>query len=314
MSTNARVLNLTDLPVLTLAGRRVHPNHAVTLIHGDRAAQARPRFGRLLQSCLLPGRPRVWISRERGTLLGLAAVQPRRGQAAWEIDALVLALRREAFVLDLLERCVATAGAHGAHRLFLRLPPESPAAEAARREGFLPVTQELLLDARGPVAGVAQGWRPRRRSDDHDLFRLYCRQVPQEVRWQTALSPGEWRAALDPLGRGGREWVRPGPDGQGLEALLRVHRGERSLHATVLGAEAAAAAQSAAALLAQDAAGRRLQILAPAYAGALLRSLNDCGFEERARYDLLVRPIAQRTRRLQLAERSVKGSPRPVIQ
>ena len=314
MSAHARALNLIDLPALVLAARGVHPNHAVTLIHGDRSPQARPRMARLVQSCLLPGRRQVWVGRERGTLLGLAAVRPRRGQAAWEVDALVLALRREAFVLDLLERCVATAGAHGAHRLFLRLVSESMAADAARRQGFLPITQELLLEAPRTVVADADGWRLRRRSDDHDLFRLYSREVPQEVRWQTALSPGEWRASLDPLGRGGSEWVQPALDGQGIDALLRVHRDERAIRATLLGACSLPAAEGAAAFLTRNTGGRRVQILAPVYAGALLSSLNDYGFVERARYDLFVRPIGQRTQRLQLAEPSVEGSARPVTQ
>ena len=326
MSASARPLHLTELPLIALAGRGLHTNHAVTLEHGDASAQHRPSAARLLRSCLQPGGRPIWLSCDGLSLLGLAAVRPRSGGSAWEIDSLILALRSEAFVLDLLERCIATAGAHGAHRLFLRLPAGSALIPATRQQGFAAVSEETLLTAAGaaPADGssdATDGWRHRRRHDDHDLFRLFSDTVPTEVRWQTALAPREWRAAQDPLARGGQEWVRD-TEGSHISALVRISRTRHAVRATLLAADRPEPARTAAALLHRLASGpaagkgrsQRLQMLVPDYLPVLANTLREHGFQDTARYELRVRPIAQRTQRIQLAERSVEGTVRPVIQ
>ena len=240
MSAHTRPLRVADLPLIALAGRAPYANHAVTLEHGAASAGARPGWPRLLRNSVQPGGREVWISREGLSLRGLAAVRPRGGASAWEIDALVLGLTSEAFVMDLLERCVATAGARGAHRLFLRLAEGSPILTAARREGFAAAGVETLLvrgagrEGEGNAAPpAATAWRRRGRADDHDLFRFFGDSVSHDVRWQIALTPREWRAAQEPLGRGGREWGldrrrrtraaarRPGRRGRARDAAVR---------------------------------------------------------------------------------------------
>ena len=326
MSATARPLGLRELPLLALAGRGPYSNHAVTLEHGAQSAQHRPSVGRLLKSCLKPGGRQIWLSRDGLSLLGLAAVRPRAGGSAWEIDSLILGLRSEAFVLDLLERCIATAGAHGAHRLFLRLPAGSPILPAAQRQGFASVCEEILLTAPVPSRddrrdaappGSIGGWRRRRRRDDHDLFRLFSATVPREVRWQTALAPREWRAGQDPLGRGAQEWVWDG-NGGGVQALARIGRSDHTIRASLLADDRPQPAQAAVALLhalsTSKGRSRRTHVLLPDYLPVLASTLRDNGFQDTARYELGVRPIAQRTQRLQLAERPLEGTARPVIQ
>lgn len=312
MTSQARRLRLTDLPVLAWHSRRVYPNQAITL-----AAQHRPSPWRLLRTCLLPGAGgRIWISRDGGTLLGVAALRPRSGRSAWEIDTLLSPLDNEAYLLDLLDRAVATAGAASAHRLFLRLPLGSPALEPARRHGFVAVTEETLYSSAGssPAAAPSPA-RRRRHADDLSLFQLYCRNVPQEVRWQTALAPAEWRATLDPLGDGGDEWLLPTPDGASLAAFLRLSHSGADTRASLLTDGEPRSAEAALAL-ARDRTGpgRRLQLLLPDYAVSEARAAEALGLTPAARFQLLVRAIAQRVRRLQLAEQPVEGSPRPVLQ
>ncbi len=333
MTPHTRPLGLADLPLMALAGRAPYANEAVTLEHGAASVRGRPGWERLLRNSIQPGGREVWISRDGLSLRGLAAVRPRGGASAWEIDVLVLGVQSEALTLDLLERCVATAGARGAHRLFLRLAAGNPALPAARRQGFAAAGSETLL-VRSPEAGgdrdataaglgavtaAAPAWRNRTRADDHDLFRLFGDTAPHDTRWQVALTPQEWRAAQDPLGRGGREWVCTGDAGP---ALLRVRRGEGRIRATLLSADRREPADAAVALLRRFAgAGSRgggprstAEVLLPDHLPVVADAFRDHGYHDAARFDLSVRPIAQRTQRLQLAERSVEGTVWPAIQ
>ena len=330
MTAHTRPLRLADLPLMALAGRAPYANEAVTLEHGAASVRSRPGWTRLLRNSIQPGGREVWISRDGLSLRGLAAVRPRGGASAWEIDVLVLGVHSEALTLDLLERCVATAGARGAHRLFLRLAAGNPALPSARRQGFAAAGSETLLvrgaesdaDAPSDLASAAAGaaaWRRRTRADDHDLFRLFGDTAPQDTRWQVALTPQEWRAAQDPLGRGGQEWVCAGDGGA---ALLRVRRGEGRIRATLLSDDRREPADAAVALL------RRLgrtgargggprgttEVLLPGHLPVVADAFRDHGYHDAAHFDLSVRPIAQRTQRLQLAERSVEGAVWPAIQ
>lgn len=320
MTAHARTLRLTDLPALALHSRRVYPNQAVTLEHCDDSESLRPSVWSLLQAAALPGGRHIWISRDGGTLLGVASLRRRSGRSAWEIDTLISTMHNEAFLLDLLDRVVATAGAHGAHRLFLRVPADSAALEPARRHGFAAVSEETLYRSAGPVDRLidrlarAASARRRDKADDQALYHLYAAAVPQEVRWQTALSPAEWRAAQEPLGGDGREWVVECGDA-GLGALIRVGRSAAANRVTLLTDKTAAQAEAALAVaLAQSRRGRRVELLLPDHAIAEARAVTDLGLEPVAEYQLLARSIAQRASRLRLAEQSVEGSARPVIQ
>ena len=323
MTDSIRTLGLIDLPVLALHSRRVYPNQAVTFEHGQASHGLRPGPLRLLRACLLPGHQRqIWVARDGATLLGVAALRRRGGRSAWEIDTLITTAPNEAFLLDLLDRAVATAGSDGAHRLFLRLSTASPALEQARRHGFVVVTEETLFGASQPLPmdtlpmdTPPQRARRRIRADDDALFRLYSQAVPQEVRWQTALAPAEWRAALEPLGRNGAEWVLPSDDAGAAAALVRLGRAADGSRVSVLTDGRPQTVNAALALAhARARKERPLQILVPNYAVSTMHTAAAIGMEPVATYVLLVRPIAQRARRLQLAERAVKGIVRPAIQ
>ena len=193
--------------------------------------------------------------------------------------------------------------------------------QAAIQNSLLSATLPLLV---APVAREADdseaaggGWRRRGRGDDHDLFRLFSACTPQDMRWQTALSPGEWRAAQEKLGRGSEEWILDDAGGR-PEAMVRLRRGDSILRATVLATERAEVGDAVAGLLAQRTrtADRTLRsaVLVPSHAPLLTNVLRKQGYEDEAQFALSVRPIAQRTQRLQLAERSVEGTVRPVTQ
>ena len=329
MSAEARALRLLDLPLLAMRSQRVHPNQAVTLGSLASARDTGPSWSDLLLNGLQLGALHVnrgraiWVSREGSTLLGMAGLQRRSGRVVWEIDQLLTTTPNEAFLLDLLDRVVATAGADGAHRLFLRLPAESDALQPALQHGFSVVMEETLFEGSATTASIVpdpdardSGRAParrRRRGDDQSLFQLHSQAVNQEVRWLTALSPREWRAALDPLGRGGEEWVLPGADNVGVDALVRIAPGRRMSCATVLCTNLASARDGVALALRRGGEKHgRVRLLAGT--GDVSIAAERAGLAPSGRFQLLVRPIAQRAHRLQLAEQAVEGSVRPVIQ
>ena len=319
MSAHARTLRLTDLPVLALHNRRVYANQAITHAASSDPGRARPSARRLLICALVrPQGQRIWLSRDGASLLGLAAVRRRSTRDVWEIDTLVLPVPQTAQMLDLLDRAVASAGADGAHRLFLRVPADGVTLEVALRHGFIPVMNEVRYSIAGPWrgGGAPAGTRRRARGDDLALFRLFQAAVPQEVRWHVALSPAEWRAAQEPLGAQATEWIIPGQNGPGQDgpdALIRLCRSGSGTAATLLGASLPDGARTAvAAARAHAAAPGPFHLLAPEYQTSVTAAAEAMGMEPSARYVLLVRPIAQRARRLQLAERAVDGVVRPI--
>ena len=363
MTAQARPLRPADLPALVLHDPQGQANQAVTLDRCDAHAALPCGWAGLLRAALVPrsGR-RVWICRRGTRLAGLAALRHRGDAAAWEIETLLWD-GSDAYLLDLLDRGVATAGAAGAGRLFLRLPAQSPALEPALRHGFVAVTRETRFA--GPLPAIAataaatagaqrtpaedtngaqphapqdttRGAQPHAPQDttrgaqphaprdteraiprdrDHDpaLFTLFCTGVPQEVRWHTALSPAEWRAAQEPLD-GGREWLLPAA-GDGLSALIRLAGGRGAVRASILTTgEPATEERALRAAFGLARRGGQFHLLVPEYAVSQARIAAEAGLEPVEELVVLVRPIAQRVRRLQLTEHAVNGSVRPVIQ
>lgn len=318
MTVAARPLRVTDLPVLALHNNAAYPNQAVTLDRCDHPADVHKSVWQLLDGGLLPFRTRrIWIGRQGMTLIGLASVRPRKGHFAWEIDTLLSTTNADVYVLDLLDRAVAAAGAEGAGRLFLRVRVDSPLLAAARQHGFTVVTEETRFHAPAPPRGEAlpPGGRRRTRADDLAIFRLYIQAVPQEVRWHTALSPLEWRAAEEPLGGPAHDWILPANTDSGLRALVRLAADTADTRATLLTEgtpESARLALGTALALAPRR--HHFHLLLPAYAVSEATAAVEAGLEPAESFMLLVRPIAQRTRRLHLAEHPVEARVRPVLQ
>ena len=314
VTAHARTVRLTDLPVLALHNRRVYANQAITHTAFSDPGRTRPNARRLLTCALVrPPGQRIWLSRDGATLLGLAAVRRRSARDVWEIDTLILPVPETAYVLDLLDRAVASAGADGAHRLFLRVPEDGVVLEAALRHGFIQVRNEVRYSVTGPCRGAdaPAGTRRRARSDDLALFRIFQAAVPQEVRWHVALSPAEWSAAQEPLGPHSAEWIIPGPEGPA--ALIRLCRTGSGTAATLLCAGLPADTRTAVATArAHAGAPGPFHLLAPEHQTSVAAAAETMGMAASARYVLLVRPIAQRARRLQLAEHAVDGAARQI--
>ena len=308
---------LTDLPIVIGQRDDARINQAVPFDRCDRPDTPLRDWMRLVSATLPRSGRRVWLARDGWSLLGLVAVRPREGRVAWEIDALIEPAEGDVYLLDLLDRGVATAGAVGAGRLFLRVPAESSVVETARRHGFVVVTEETryVYEQRTTPAGPRPPARRRERRHDQALFRLYTETVPQEVRWHTALSPAEWRAAEEPLGRRGRAWVIRGDQtADPPAALVRLAQDERVSRAVLLTDGRPQSAHEAVALaLHAKTSSRPLFLLLPAHAVSEMSAATEAGFTALDRFVLLVRPIAQRAKRLRVAERAVDAAATPVL-
>ena len=132
-------------------------------------------------------------------LSNLASARVRNGVRAWEVDRLHLKETEQA--LELLEQLVTAAGAHGAEKLFLRLPSDSGMVDSARRVGFFPYYEEIHLVGEGlmgdpgdDVNNDSEKYQTENRaeSDSHGLFQLYCAATPQPVRDGIGLTFDQW--------------------------------------------------------------------------------------------------------------------------
>ena len=153
-------LPTSDLVRCILFNQPKGPNLARTM-QGLASGRPTTRYG-VWRETLSQRRRRVAVARWDGVeLAGLASAHVRSGHRAWEVDQLYLADTPPHYggpdrpqwdapgvTLELLERIVQQAGDAHAERVFLRLPEDSPVFAAARRAGFHPSYEEVLLESR----------------------------------------------------------------------------------------------------------------------------------------------------------------------
>ena len=228
-STRARPLRPTDLVALAAFEARAFRSEARTCDRLHRAHRRPLAIATVLEQ---------WIAAEdRHTLVvpsglgirGLISARHRSGRAAWEVDWLVLAPEDEddeGAALALLDGIAEEAIRAQVQRIFLRLPKESPLAGVARRTGFVLYGSEVLLkgSADHPSGHVPSlELRPRRKSDELGIFRLYHGAVPAQVRSMEGMTLEEWRATREVRFWQQREYVW---DIEGrIRGWLQVNRG-----------------------------------------------------------------------------------------
>ena len=231
---------------------------------------------------------------EPGRLRALAGGRQRASGTAWEVD--LLHAPEVAAAGDALDRLAGNAASMGARRAFLRLAVDSPVLEAARTGGFMPYAEEhlMLCEASRPASGEASALRVAAAADQHGLFRLYNRAVPQNVRAAEAVTLEEWAATQQPLGAHSTAqfvaeadgevtaWVRTAQRGRATTFDVLVDPGS---HGAVVGVVSAACA-----LLRS---GGPLRTFVPDYLETVSLELEGRGFERCADFVLLGRQLAQ---------------------
>jgi hypothetical protein len=185
----------------------------------------------------------TWVQIDHGRISGLVSAKRREGTDVWDIDELTYLQSDDAgrTAVRLLEQLLTAAADDGIHKVYLRLPEDSPAQQWVRQVGFFRYCSEVTYrKAELPTfarSSVALQLRRRRPSDHQPLFQLYSSAVPFRVRQAEGMTLHEWRwsdgwgmrpAGLSSFLRGARtDYVADGPARPFV--WLQVDRRERRL-------------------------------------------------------------------------------------
>lgn len=119
--------------------------------------------------------------------------------AAWEVPSIRIARDTDPEAITaLLDGVAGEIARRGGRMAFLRYAEASPHEGAIRQGGFFAYTSEHLFAL--PPRARADGRQRLREvgaADVHAIFRLYCRQVPDEVRRYEAPTLEDWEAVRD---------------------------------------------------------------------------------------------------------------------
>ncbi len=140
----------------------------------------------------------VLICNENNRLQGLLSSRPRAGATVWEIDQLLLPNGEVSPGASLLDNLGQYGIRIGMHKVFLRIEKDSSMVNTAQEAGFLLHGTEYLYRLEKP-AGRAQpslppdSFRPKMRSDEFPLFRLYTAVTPPTLRHAEGMTLQEWQ-------------------------------------------------------------------------------------------------------------------------
>ena len=259
-----------------------------------------------LKEALGQRRDRVTLARWEGSQFrGLVSAHARRGYRVWEVDRLYISgdppksrangsWAIDTAALELLEGVIEAAGTRYAERIFLRLPSESPIVLLARRAGFFPYFEELLVQSRerrlGPDGAPAPaGLTERQPQDDYPLFQLFSAATPQAVRAAMGTTFDQWRDAHEPHSRGRREWI-VSSNGR-ITGWLGISRVRRAKEAEVLVHPDCSDLWRGLVELTLSHGGRQ-RWLVPDYQTITADILLGHGFHETARFTILIKTVA----------------------
>jgi hypothetical protein len=255
-----------------------------------------------------------WVEARRGRIDALLRAGPRSGPEAWEVGELYLRKSRTELALDLLEQIAIPAAGAGAHRIFVRIPVDGQVSsdtdshgtiesvhDSARRAGFSTIYRETVYRCDSAHSALRRlgipdhslQLRAQTESDNLALFRMYSATTPIEARMKSGQTVQDWAAGVERLGRKASGWIFELPDGSLGAQMQRVTN--RSGHTFNLNWSTAGGSELtglvAAALL--DCKDVPVSTTVPEYRPALAHLLVTLGFEEKERYDVLVKPLAQ---------------------
>ncbi len=208
-----RIILPTDLVSLLAFENKAVSNQVVTKCSLNKDHEKPGKVSPITDQWVsLDGGHKTWVYAHGLGIQGLISVHSKSKHTAWEIEWLVLdseSSDRERVGLELLQHIIEDGVDSGIEVIFLRLPIDSHDTEIARRAGFLPFSVESLLTCKdispvvSEIGDISIAFRPRAKSDDHGIFRLYHTSSPQSVKEAEGLTLGEWKDRRDQsLGKG----------------------------------------------------------------------------------------------------------------
>lgn len=305
--TSARTPLPTDLVALVSFDGRVYPNEAKPFERLGADQRARPLEEAIEQWFSFATGKHTWVSVRGATIRGLISARKRGNRSAWEVDVLIDASGDDDDVaLSLFSRMQSGIIRLGAERVFLRLDSESELTEVARTAGFFKFGSETLyrLDAKDSrISGESDlPLRMKTKTDTMEIYQLYNRTVPANVRAIEGNTLREWQAAQERWG--GRctdmlvdhgvveGWLRVCPGNIGRIYALDQRARYDKLVSTGLN-------------VLQD---RDVFCLVPDYNVELASALERLAFEPIAQYDVLAKRLTRMVGELQ-PEKATKALP-----
>lgn len=266
-----------DLVALVSFDGDVYANQAVTRDRLGRPASTPHPLAAAIERWL--GRRPMWIDVAGRQVHGIATARELASRDTWEIDTLVDACPDGGEVIaGLLRQATAAASEAGVTRVLLRLAADTPAVEAARGAGFVPVLAERLWTRStrpaAPATASAASVREAEEANAYFEFQLYGAAFPFEARRALGMTFEEWQGALD------RRWAKGG------RALLAFEDGRAraslrgtAAQATLIAEPGHDAAASALLTRAEEWLRPRSALLQPEGAACPTGVLRDHGFE-----------------------------------
>ncbi|MBI3978382.1 MAG: GNAT family N-acetyltransferase [Chloroflexi bacterium] len=302
-----RPIRPTDLLALTSFYRVGFRNEACTAGNPNHRRQRDASLSVFLEQWLsLEENRHTWIALDGQRIAGLISAHGLVGETAWEIDRLLVGIGVEdlGVAVDLLDYLAAVAAEVGVHRLFLRVHPDGPVVDLARRADFRAFLVEALywreLGERVALP-AAPGFVSRRQSasDEWQAFRLYNQVAPSRVRQAEGLTLQEWRQVRERIGgqRRRREYVVE-RDGR-LIAWFQTCTSGGAGHFDLLvdGGFREVTADLVRFCLVYLAGRSPVTCLVPEYQSGLGSILEETGFTRAAEYASMVRQVTVRVRR-----------------
>lgn len=299
--TSVRDLRPTDIVAFAAFEAKASPNLARTRERLQQESRGPLSLNALIEPWL-PTEPRRTIVAAEGLALrGLASARQRRKSTVWEVDWLVVGddAERGGITIALLELMVVRCAEAGAHRVFLRVPREGIFVDAARRASFWPYASETVFvraaGTKPTITAVPEGLRPRAKTDDYPLFRLYSAVVPSAVRSAEGMTLEEWSAGQEATSGKRLEFVVTREDT--TEAWVWVARSRGASQISLITAKDDEHSLTHLVQFALTQCGRRDPVVAlvPDFQSGLQFALQaDWGFEEVAHYQTLIRHLPVR--------------------
>ena len=287
-----RQLRLLDVPSYTFNKNRSRVNRVFTLANLDHNTMSRTDLARLY---LAAQRRRSCVIAEKSDSqsFSIVAAKPRAGLGTWELSHLLLHDdNAPSTCKNLLNTLIQETSLRGAERIFIRVRADESLIPSIRNCGFVLASEETLYTGqRETFSGTKRArMRPKRPTDEYNVFRLYNAATPSSVRFAYGMTFDQWQLSTERRRLRTSEFVYDSPEG--IQAWTRVVQGlgTAQISMMLLPEPEESILSLIEYCLSRTLPGTsKVQVLVPEYQTQLHRVLEQYQFEPATRYVTLVR-------------------------
>ena len=219
-----RQLRLLDVPSYTFDKNRSRVNRVFTLANLGHNTMSRTDLARLYlavqrkQYCVI-------AKQSDSQSFSIVAAKPRAGLGTWELSHLLLHDDAPSTCKNLLNSLIQETSLRGAERIFVRMRADDPLIPSIRNCGFVLASEETFYTGRREnFRGTKRArLRPKRPTDEYNVFRLYNTATPSSVRFAYGMTFDQWQLSTERRHLRTSESVYDSPGG--IQAWARVIQG-----------------------------------------------------------------------------------------